>query len=472
VSAQAVPFREAPAGSKSDRPPQAFQVLAWCVTCGAITCVAFGLMRNPQEIQENAGIALIWILIAAGVGLVPVKSGYGLAFSIDIPLLLASAFVFSPFTAGAIALAGACDVREIRRTTSLTSAAFNRAQIALCVMTASAVFHGINGPGGSRSTEILAAVLALAVDVALNYVLVVASYVLRQPTSLTDVLRQMKLGSTPGFVISYLCLGVMSVLFAESYLHLGVWGLAYCTVPMVLVWRAFSAISHLEVADKRVASGRRALHELTVNIVEERRDERAKIAASLHDDVLQSLYNVKIHTHVIREDLRHGRLLELDDDLPALLAAAESASDGLRGVIRDIRQSSLGREGLPDTLRLLIREAQESEPARIRSTISSIDASAEVQLLLYQIAKEALFNACKHSHASVISVELYQEGDTVCLVVEDDGIGFDPLSVDAREHFGIQLMEERAAGVNAELRVDSKPSQGTRLTASMPAHPG
>ena len=74
-------------------------------------------------------------------------------------------------------------------------------------------------------------------------------------------------------------------------------------------------------------------------------------AAALHDDVLQCLYNVTIRTQIIKEDLRGGRVLDLDDDVRALLEASEEAVEELRDVIGDLRRSTIGHAGLVDTLR-------------------------------------------------------------------------------------------------------------------------
>ncbi|MBI3648361.1 MAG: sensor histidine kinase [Actinobacteria bacterium] len=202
-------------------------------------------------------------------------------------------------------------------------------------------------------------------------------------------------------------------------------------------------------------------------IAEERRDERARIAEALHDEVLQTLFNITIRAHVIKEDLRSGRLLDLDDDVPAVLEASERAVEEMRDVIRDLRRSPVGRAGLEDTLILLVKHLHDESGIRFVTTIGAVRAEASVQLLIYQIAREAMMNAVKHSGASTVWLGLSQGGGRIELCVEDDGGGFDPDITDER-HFGLVLMRERAAAAMGELSIQSRPGEGTTVVVLLP----
>ncbi len=84
--------------------------------------------------------------------------------------------------------------------------------------------------------------------------------------------------------------------------------------------------------------------------------------------------------------------------------------------------------------------------------------------------QEALTNVRKHSGARHVSVKFECEDRIVHMSVEDDGHGFDAtrLSGEGSEHFGLQIMRERAAGVGGSLRIDSGPNVGTRVVLSVP----
>ena len=71
------------------------------------------------------------------------------------------------------------------------------------------------------------------------------------------------------------------------------------------------------------------------------------MAAGLHDEVLPPLFKVHLMGQVLRQDLASGRLLALEEDLPALLGATENASDNMRELIRSLRIRPSVREACP-----------------------------------------------------------------------------------------------------------------------------
>src|SRR2546428_13537030 len=84
-----------------------------------------------------------------------------------------------------------------------------------------------------------------------------------------------------------------------------------------------------------------ALAELSRQIFAERSDERRMLAAYLHDEVLQPLFKVTRMAQVLKTDLGSGRLLEMDQDLPDLLTAAERASSTLTRLHAALRKAPL-----------------------------------------------------------------------------------------------------------------------------------
>jgi len=204
-------------------------------------------------------------------------------------------------------------------------------------------------------------------------------------------------------------------------------------------------------------------------MVDERREERLAVAAGLHDELLPPLYKVHLMGQVLRQDLAMGRLLNLEDDLPELLGATEQASEATQGLIRELRHSGLGPDGLVGTLRLLIRDVESASRGQIQLEAKDVGGSPVVQLLAYQIAREALRNAVRHADASFIRVSLEREGPDMRLIVQDNGRGFDPISVDGEKHFGLLLMKERVELAGGVLHVESRVGHGTTIVARLPA---
>jgi two-component system nitrate/nitrite sensor histidine kinase NarX len=171
---------------------------------------------------------------------------------------------------------------------------------------------------------------------------------------------------------------------------------------------------------------------------------------------------------VLRQDLAAGRLLELEDDIPALLGAVDSANDAVRGLISGLRRSPLGSAGFIGTLRLLVEHLQTISPAAFTLDIEDIEGPPLTQLLAYQVVREALNNAVRHSGATAIRVQAGVHAGAVRVIIEDDGSGFVPAKLDGADHFGLSMMRERVELIGGVLHVESAHGVGTRVVARLP----
>jgi two-component system NarL family sensor kinase len=212
-----------------------------------------------------------------------------------------------------------------------------------------------------------------------------------------------------------------------------------------------------------------ALSTVSARMADERRDERLTVAAGLHDELLPPLYKVHLMGQVLRQDLARGQLLNLEDDLPRLLGATQQASEATQALIRGLRHSEIGAGGLVGTLRLLVRDTESRSASRVLLEAQEVGGSPVVQLLAYQVAREALRNAARHADATTIRISLSRDGSDMRLIIEDDGRGFDPQSVDAEGHFGLQLMKERVELAGGVLHVESRIGEGTAIVVRLPA---
>jgi signal transduction histidine kinase len=94
----------------------------------------------------------------------------------------------------------------------------------------------------------------------------------------------------------------------------------------------------------------------------------------------------------------------------------------------------------------------------------------EAETTLYRIAQEALTNVARHAHAGSVDVILERRGDSVMLIVEDDGVGFEAGDSHRPGHgFGLIGMKERAALVGATVEIESAAGKGTTILVRMAA---
>jgi signal transduction histidine kinase len=93
---------------------------------------------------------------------------------------------------------------------------------------------------------------------------------------------------------------------------------------------------------------------------------------------------------------------------------------------------------------------------------------ADAETALYRIAQEALTNVAKHARAANVDVILERRADTVLLIIEDDGVGFDPAGAGGGgQGFGLLGMQERAGLVGAMLEIESSAGKGTTVLVRM-----
>lgn len=452
--------------SRETGPFRAFALAVIGLNC---LLLGFAAIKAPGQVPDQPLELLAWTALVAVAGLVPLSSGRGPVLAMDLPLLLAAAFIFGPLASGLIALLGAVDIRELKREVSWSRAVWNRSQTSISVMCASATFAWLGDLGDWPLTP-LVGLLALAADASVNYVIVGFGTSLGNRRPLLESLSAMRIGSPSTFVLTYVCFGFLGILIAEAYATFGLSGVLASVAPIVLGRQAFLHRSRLENVEISLERSTTALRHVDERIAAERKDERTRIAAALHDEVLQDLYNVTIRAQVLRQDLLSGRLLDLEDDLPAVVQASEAAVEDLREVIQGLRSATIGHAGLVETLTLFARHLETDSGVQIVESLDScVRLTPERELIVYQIAREALTNSARHAHAKTIWLSLGSRSDSFEAVIEDDGCGFNMSEVTGNLHFGLQLMRERAAAIDAELEIRSSPGSGTVVTLTFQA---
>jgi signal transduction histidine kinase len=219
-----------------------------------------------------------------------------------------------------------------------------------------------------------------------------------------------------------------------------------------------------------VARVREAALERAQNSAEsERAQERKMLAGDLHDEVLPCLYQVHLMGEVLKQDLAHGRLLDLDEDLPALLEATSTAQQSVRRYVRGLRLEQSRSHDVASAIRACAMELEATEGSpRIQLNLDPVSGAERAQRTLVQVAREAMVNSARYSSARVMRVALISRDGLAEITVSDDGVGFDPGAVDKAEHFGLQFMTERVQAVGGRLMVSSSPDGGAFISALIP----
>jgi len=222
---------------------------------------------------------------------------------------------------------------------------------------------------------------------------------------------------------------------------------------------------------RRLQRGHREREELLEQAVDASTRERQRIAADLHDGVVQDLAGVAFGLAPLAEDAEHRGSR---DEAGVLRSAIEHLRQGvrdLRTLLVEIHPPNLASAGLEAALSDLLSPLQ---TAGITTELRvAPGVPAERDELVYRVTREALRNVQSHAGAEHVRVELMPAAlDGVHLVVTDDGRGFTPDERERREgegHVGLSLLAgvvERAGG---RLALVSEPGLGTTVDMEVPA---
>jgi len=206
-------------------------------------------------------------------------------------------------------------------------------------------------------------------------------------------------------------------------------------------------------------------------------EERARLAREIHDDVAQVLGALQLKVSLLDELLSGGKVTQARASLPELQDMISEAYTGVRESVFNLRAVALPTAGFLPSLQEYLADYRlhYSLDVSLEADVDAaalLDGNTSVQVI--RIIQEALTNARRHARAGHAWVRIERLGERVCVIVEDDGWGFDPsgvLSAD-QPHFGLQVMHERAEKVCGRLAVDSRPGAGTRVALCLPGSPG
>lgn len=182
----------------------------------------------------------------------------------------------------------------------------------------------------------------------------------------------------------------------------------------------------------------------------------------------QKLTALGLNLEMVRTQMGQGAPDVVHSRLADSFTLVEETAERIRGVMADLRPPMLDDCGLVATLRWCsdkfasrtgVAVAMEGEELVPR-------LPAEVESAILRIVQEALTNVAKHAQAAQVTISVSADDEDVHLVVADDGVGFDPdqlAAADESQSWGLVIMSERAAAVDARCRVESQPERGTRV---------
>lgn len=218
------------------------------------------------------------------------------------------------------------------------------------------------------------------------------------------------------------------------------------------------------------------LRQLAQEVVTVQEEERHRISRELHDEAGQAMTVLKFKLELIGQELAKFGESEIDEShcrrhLDDAIQLSEETIQRLRNMAHDLRPAALEDLGLNVALEAYCHDFAARTPIRVE--YHGIDPPAVptgADIVLYRFLQESLTNVLKHADASMVNVRLEAHEDALTLTVEDDGRGLDPdlTCTSSSGGIGILGMQERLDAIGGRLLIDSRPGEGTRITACIP----
>ncbi|HEX4102714.1 MAG TPA: GAF domain-containing protein [Pseudonocardiaceae bacterium] len=189
-------------------------------------------------------------------------------------------------------------------------------------------------------------------------------------------------------------------------------------------------------------------------------DTRRRIERDLHDGAQQRLVSLALALRAAQAAVPPG-LGDLGGELAEVGGGLVSVMDDLRETARGIHPAILSEGGLAAALKMLARRS--AVPVEV---IVHADARLpeRIEVAAYYVVSEALTNAAKHAHASVVQVSAATTGQVLHLHVRDDGTG----GADPVRGSGLIGLKDRVEALGGTITIDSPAGAGTCLHAELP----
>lgn len=214
------------------------------------------------------------------------------------------------------------------------------------------------------------------------------------------------------------------------------------------------------------------LRQLSSKVLCAQEEERSRISRELHDEVGQTLTAINLNLSEMRARLagtNQGLAARLTDSQQLL----EAAMEAVHRFARELRPAMLDDLGLQPALRSQVSRFAERTGVETRCRISPVvrNLDEERTIVIYRIVQESLNNILKHARASRVELDVRRQGQSVCVLIKDDGRGFrmEPAAGwRPTQRLGLLGMQERVRLVDGELTIESECGKGTLIRAIIP----
>ncbi|MBR5016647.1 MAG: hypothetical protein IKX50_02860 [Spirochaetia bacterium] len=203
----------------------------------------------------------------------------------------------------------------------------------------------------------------------------------------------------------------------------------------------------------KMSEKEKEIRDLSNSILEVRDKERTRIAADLHDEIVQNLVSLKFLDNI--NDIK----AEIEKDITMV-----------RNIAFNLRPPELS-DSLEKSLQYFLADIERK--TQIKTSLhflcqNDYPFSQDLEIMIYRLIYEAVNNSVKHSKANSIDVKIIPVYPNIILRIEDNGIGFVYKNVQTQEHMGLKGMEGRVRTMNGVMKIKSELGKGTSIIFTIP----
>lgn len=199
--------------------------------------------------------------------------------------------------------------------------------------------------------------------------------------------------------------------------------------------------------------------------------ERRRIAADLHDGVVQDMNGMSLSIAAEARAAADRGDEEQAERLREISASGRQLTRGLRNALVDIYPPTLHRQGLAAALSDLTENVSRRGIHADLHADHPLDLAPDVEALLFRVAQESTRNVISHAGATMVHIEVKTDEERVTMTVSDNGRGFDSSGDQSvyDGHFGLRAMESLTEDAGGAFELASAPGEGTTVTVRIPA---
>ncbi|RLB82439.1 MAG: hypothetical protein DRH17_05895 [Deltaproteobacteria bacterium] len=228
----------------------------------------------------------------------------------------------------------------------------------------------------------------------------------------------------------------------------------------------------LELTERKRAE--QHIRTLSQQLIKVQESERQRLSRDLHDYLAQDLSTLKIGLDTLFDNQSEAppetrqRVSELSKTLQGTIIA-------VRDLAYDLRPLGLDQLGLLRTVFQYCEDFSDKSGLSVDFYSAGMDdlrLDFDTEINVYRLIQEALNNIKRHAEASHVTIRLVASFPNIILRIEDDGKGFDVknqlVTALNEKRMGVRSMEERVALLQGKMRIQSRPTEGTRILIEVP----